>query len=117
MYKTRRLVIKIFSSIQRIEEIKVKVKNLVNLQIDFKQEAEKTQDKLRQNCRDLEKIQKELLQDIVVLLKDNKFLGNKIFVFKKKEWVSYSVKEYEKIKKMALKVDIRMKDIKDLQPK
>ena len=117
MYKARRLVTQIYNNIHKFEELKVKARNLANVLIDFKEDAHKSKEKLVQVKRDIEKCIKDLLQDIVTLLKDNKFLGEKVFVFKKKEWVNYSQKEYEKIRNMTQKVDIRMKEIKDLQPK
>lgn len=115
VYQARRQIVEIFENIRIFKILRSKAKNMISLHLDFKGEVAQTTQKLVKICKELETCQKLVLENIVSFLKNHKLFGNKSFIFEKKEWLSYSIKEYRKIRNNALKVGIKMKDIKELE--
>lgn len=115
IYQARRQIVDIFDNIRLFKVLRAKAKNLINLHMDFLADAKLTTSRLRKVCKEIEMIQKQLLESLVSFLKNHKLFGNKCFVFEKKEWLSYCIKEYQRIKSNAAKVGIKMKEIKELE--
>jgi hypothetical protein len=115
MYRARKQVVEIFENIRMFKILESKAKNLISLHLDFGGDASQTTERMKRVCKEIESCQKNLLENIVSFLKNNKLFGNKSFIFERKEWLSFSIKEYQKIQENALKVGVLMKDIRDLE--
>ena len=115
MYQARRQIVEIFDNIRIFEVLASRAKNLISLNLDFKGDVGQATVKMKKVWSEIESWIKQLLENIVSFLKNNKLFGHKWFVLNKKEWLSNSIKEYEKIKINALKAGVKMKEIKELE--
>jgi len=115
MYGARRKIVEIFENIRMFKVLSSKAKNLISLHLDFQGEAKQSTDRMVRNCGEIEKWEKQLLENIVSFLQENKLFGTRWFIFEKVEWLSFSIKEYQRIQENAAKVGVVMKDINSLE--
>jgi hypothetical protein len=114
VYMARKNVVEIFDNIRMFKAFKAKAKNLISINLDFQGDASQTTKRMKKVCTDIEECQTAIIKSIVSFLKDHKLFGNKCFYFEGRDWLSFSIKEYRKILKNALKVGVYMKDISGL---
>mmetsp|Transcript_4037 Transcript_4037/g.3819 ORF Transcript_4037/g.3819 Transcript_4037/m.3819 type:complete len:100 (-) Transcript_4037:64-363(-) len=69
IYSARNDILNIFECIRVFKILKVKAKNLVNVNYDFREDARTTTQRMRMICKDLEKYQGLLIQYIIKFLK------------------------------------------------